>query len=390
MGIIFNDERAGEVFRIMDENYRQGKGVFKDLILPQHAVATPWLNKKQRANFLFFCAILMRGPVNSDDQFTWLNQLLLDFPRLFDPFYFSSGSALQQKWDGEKIKEAFESATKSLFAGRIAQKTGRTNYGPFGANIEDHVRFWLHNGQVLEKIWDGDIRKVFNHVHNFEEAFGRIDHKNKANRRLGSHFCGMRRKIFSLLTIWLQDEKLIKTFSTPIPVDFHAMRFLISTGIVDIRPILKPYKPKQEKFDHLAGKPTVHISEKITDQVAIWSQKILEEIRISHLVINPAIWLLSRVLCRHDQQNKAQNGNMAIDPEELMKNDSFWPKSYRNPCFSCPVSQFCEFKVPSYIFYHLRHLAQIPRVSHPQPLLSGLDWSEFVAAPFKKRIPTKK
>lgn len=365
----FNEKIALEVFRILDDAWANKKGIFSDIILPQDL----WISKnlwksfseKDQANFLFYGSLPMRGGLVSEDPFKWLWALRQKFPEMFDP------KIVSEKWSPEKIKKAFKSVTKELLNGI---GTGKKGGGALSYKMKQHAENWYKNSKNLYRFYESDIRNVFKHgVIDFEEAFRRIDYK-----RSGACFFGMRRKIFSLLTIFLQEKNLIPVFPTPIPVDFHALRILWSTKILILRDWAKPFKPTQKKHPkQLKGKLSIRVWESLTDQTAKWSQEFLEKHKISHLNINPALWVLSRSLCsEHLQTSSRKDGKEFFTKGRLMKNPNLWPKNYKNPCSFCFVEKFCKYAIPAAPYYTGGLLIRMERVPYIMRRLSGINWSE--------------
>jgi hypothetical protein len=344
----FNEKIALEVFTILDDFYKKGIGIFSEKNLPQNRwppVNSP-IPDKELVNFFFYAALTMRGGIISDDPFMWLWNLRKKLPMLFDP------ELVVKKWTPEKIREKLIAAGLSYKGSEIPQ-------------------FWYKNSVNLCKWWDGDLRNVFKYgVLEFEEAFRRIDYERSA-----TGFYGMRRKIFSLLTIWLQEKGFVPVFPTPIPVDFHAMRVLWATEILDTNKWAQPFSPKEKHPKQLAGKTMVRVWYSLPDQIAIWSQKFFQRANISHLTINPALWILSRSLCSGQLQNLTKKkGIIYVETEKLRKNHNLWPAHYQDPCHTCPIDKWCKWCIPSAPYYNWGMLVRIgKRVPYPQQYLVGFE-----------------
>ncbi|MDP2934395.1 MAG: hypothetical protein Q8N59_01320 [bacterium] len=345
----FNEKIALEVFTILNDFYQRGVGIFNEKNLPQNRwppIDAKPLSDKELTDFFFYAALTMRGGIISDDPFRWLWNLREKHPALFDP------ALVVKKWTPEKIRER-------LVAAGMSYK---------GLEIP---RFWYKNSVNLCKWWGGDLRNVFKYgVLEFEEAFRRIDYERST---IG--FYGMRRKIFSLLTIWLQEKNLIPVFPTPIPVDFHAMRVLWATEILDTNKWARPFTPNEKHPEQLAGKTTMRVWYSLPDQIAIWSQKFLQKTNIPHMTINPALWILSRSLCSGQLQNLTKkDGTVYVETEKLRKNHNLWPPSYQDPCHICPVEKWCKWCIPSAPYYNWGLLVRIgKRVPFPQQYLIGFE-----------------
>ncbi|OGZ35799.1 MAG: hypothetical protein A2V60_02950 [Candidatus Portnoybacteria bacterium RIFCSPHIGHO2_01_FULL_39_19] len=366
--VAFNKEIALRVFKILDSMWRSKSGIFRDVVLPQDLwVPSGWehLNHCEKANFLFYAALPMRGGQISEDPFKWLCALWTKFPGLFNP------KTVAETLSPKYIEECFKTVTSEILENGGIGKLGG---GSLGYKMEQHAKHWHENSTILNTWWGADIRNVFWGIPEFEEAFRRIDHKRT---KIG--FKGMRRKIFSLLIIWLQEKELIPAFPTPIPVDFHAMRILWQNEIIDMRGWAQKFEPKKEKHSQeLKGKTAVRIWETIPNQIAIWSQKFLEKNQISHMVINPALWVLSRTLCaEHLQTSSLKTGHEFFTPEKLKANPGLWTRNRKHPCEFCPIEKFCKWCIPANPYYTDGWLIRIKRISYPTPRLLGIDWIEL-------------
>lgn len=343
--IKFNAERAEKVFFILDAGWRKRSGIFRNAILPQDRWPAPE-DPKKHANWLFYAALPMRGGLVSEDPFKWVFALKEKFPELFEP------EAVVKQWTPEKIQNAFIEVSAEILNGN---GVGETGAGALSYKAGEHSKAWFDNSSVLVKYWGGDLRNVFWGVADFEEVFRRIDyHKNLAG------FKGMRRKIFSLLVIWLQDRKLIPVFPTPIPVDFHALRGLWATEVLEIK---SDFSVNGKHPSQLKGKKIIRVSEKFIDTVAKWSQTFIAESGFSHLNVNPAIWILSRTLCAGHFQNSSRRGEFVAD---VLARKKHWPKTYKDPCVHCPLEKLCEWAIPSMPYYRWGLLMRIgKRVDFP-------------------------
>lgn len=304
----------------------------------------------------------------SEDPFKWIFALRERFPELFEP------EAVVKQWTPEKIKNAFIDVSTSILNGN---GVGETGAGALSYKADEHSNAWHKNSIALAKYWGGDLRNVFWGVTDFEEAFRRVDyHKNK------SGFKGMRRKIFSLLVIWLQDRNLIPVFPAAIPIDFHALRILWATEILEIK---TDFSVNGRHPAQLKGKKIVRISERFIDIVAKWSQKFIAENGFSHLNVNPAVWVLSRTLCAGHFQNSSRRG-FFVETDILTKR-KLWPKTYKDPCVHCPIETYCEWAIPSMPYYRWGLLARLGRrVGFPVlPLPLGDDF----LPPYKARKERK-
>lgn len=371
MKIRFDEKRAREVFAVLEKDWKNKERIFNGIILPQDRYSAP-NGKKEYANWLFYCAFLMRGAVNSDDPFKWLFALREKYPDLFNP------DSVVKNWSPEKIQKAFKEITPEVLNGNGVGKNGA---GALGFKIVEYTKTWYENSVVLNHWWGSDIRNVFWGVAEFEEVFRRVDYY-----RTEAGFKGMRRKIFSLLTIWLQEKNIIPIFSTPIPIDFHAMRILWQTDILLLNGFAKPFKAKENYSQQLDGKQSFRISEKFVDMVAKWSQKFMVTNGFSHLAINPAVWILSRSLCAdHLQASSRANGEKFIESEKLAENGIAWPKKYKDPCSYCSVEKWCKWVIPANPYYRFGILIKIGKRIH-YPVVKFHGFEKFFPYQSRKKL----
>lgn len=343
--IRFNSLKAGRVFMALQDAWREKKGIFANVVLPDERLTLP-PDAVQAANVLFFVSITMRGAVVSDDPVRWLNMLLSMDPGVFIPEFVAKYS------NEETILNLFMRITSDI----QEAKGGSKGNGHIGPKYREFARSWIHNARFIDQRWGGNILQVYENVKDFEEAFARIDRRQNPDG-----LKGMRRKIFSLLTIWLQCQKLIPDFPTPLPIDFHAMRVLLGTEVVktEFRLLEQATRPGMENWQRV-----MRVSENFTDAIAVWSQKFITDNGLDHKAINPALWVLSRTLCADHFQNScvARTVSKAPPSKELKQKPELWPKGYRNPCQFCPVEEDCRLVFPSGPYYRWGFLTPVKRV----------------------------
>lgn len=359
MKIEFDKKKAFEIFHLLQDGWFSKTGIFNDVVLPQDRWSAP-INEREHANWLFYAALPMRGGVISEDPFKWMWRVKQEFPELFEP------EEVIKKWPVEKIKEIFIGVTTEILNGN---GIGEIGAGAFSWKIDEHIRAWRENSQTLLTYWGGDIRNVFWGVTEFEEAFRRIDYYHTK-----AGFKGMRRKIFSLLVIWLQERKLIHEFPAPIPIDFHALRVLWATEVLKLNTLAKPFNSPSSKYpEQLRGKTALRVSERFFDAVSKWSQKFIYKFGFSHKMINPAIWVLSRSMCsEHIQTSSKKKGHLYMEANSL-KNIAVWPKKYKDPCSYCSVEKWCKWAIPAAPYYRWGILVRMEkRVCYPIMKLPGL------------------
>ena len=361
MHIKFIEDRALEVFTTLNllwEEKKQGKGIFKDVVLSQDRWPEP-KDRVELANYLACAALFMRGGVISDDPFKWLYALQEKVPEMFDP------KVVAEDWTPKRIESTIRKITPKLLNKEDAG-TEENGAGALGFNVKTHTISWQENLTTLHNYWGDNVLNVFWGVTEFEEAFRRIDHKRNI-----AGFKGMRRKIFSLLTIWLQERELIPVFPTPIPIDHHALRVLLATNSIEVKDHKVP-TVLAEKYEMLADQLVFRRTEQLVDDIMKWSQSFLIKHGLSYLNVNPAIWVLSRDFCSGQLQNTSrQDGKFYFTPEILRENPNLWPKKYRDPCSYCPLEHLCTGVVPVRPHSKNALVVRMERVPYPNPMLSG-------------------
>jgi hypothetical protein len=393
VNIVFDEEKALEVFQILNEEWKAKRGVFENIILPEDRMKLPQ-NKRQKVNFLFYSALFMRGGVISEDPFRWLFELYKERPGYFDPKFIVKHNLTQ-----DDLKNAFLAVTPKVLSlnGSVRGRKENGSGTPFAYKIDQHTQAWIANSHFFVNEWDGDILNVFRDVKDFEEAFARISLKDR-KKNGGDGIIGMRRKIFSLFTIWLQKEHLVPHFPTPIPVDFHALRVLWGTRIFHL-PDVSPFEINDRHPKSYEGKRAVQTRDKLIDSVTKWSQVFLFENKISHMVINPALWVLSRDLCaNHFQNSTAAKGTILREPEQIRLRKISWPKGYANPCSICPIEKYCLDVAPAAPYYIWGILMKMERIPYPfaqvqiqtQTVLPGTGTKEVHPVLARIRRRTKK
>lgn len=369
----FDEKRAYEVFSILDKLWVNGEGVFKDILLPQDIWPIPNDDKKL-ANYYFFCALAMRGGIISEDPFRWFYELLQRYPEMYDP------KTVAEKWNPQKIESAIKEVTKIILGDNAV---GEKEVGVIGYKLDQHSQNWFANAKTLHENWGGDLRNVYWGVSEFEEAFRRVDYRVNAYG-----FGGMRRKIFSLLTIWLQEKHLINVFPTPLPVDFHCLRILWASGIIDIKAEV-PNAVKQY-YPTFAGNPSIRVNESFIDMITRWSQKFLQKSGISHLHINPAVWVLSRDLCStHIQNGSRGEGTILFDDKAMNKKPHKQLLKHKEPCEYCPIEHLCDGVLPAATYYRRGVLMRLKRsvfAGH----LPGVDWKALAGEKLETKRRTKR
>lgn len=339
----FDSERALIFFKTMEEWWGQKKGFFAGLSAPQIKYFPEDLRNDPvgLGQWFFFMAIPMRGGINSEEAFRFVYELRIRYPELFD-------AKQVMHLTSEEISKRTKGVASAIHKNG---SNGAKEEGTFSFQSLEHSNIWIHNASTLANYWGGDIRNVFWGVGDFEESFRRVDHKkNKAG------FRGMRRKIFSLLVTWLQEFEIIHKFPMPLIIDFHAMRLLLELDVM--RVAWSEFGPNNpQKKDRLRPKsmwkyPAFKVSEKLVDEIIMWSQKFLQKHNLNQYDVAHGIWFLSRELCRYYLGNQSIESKETRITERLYSDDELkdallWSPNYRDLCLYCPVEQMCKKRIPS-------------------------------------------
>jgi hypothetical protein len=338
----FNAKIMLEIFTRLDALYRNKMGIYKYSVLPENRHPAPSLN------FLFFTAMLMRWGVNSEPVYKAALALHKHYPKMFEP-------CIVKNWQTAEIIKAFENVSKIMHNGN---SRGKHKAGVLGLHIEEHAENWVYNAKILDEQWGGEAKNIFWGVTDFEEAWRRVN--RKFNKEAG--FKGMAMKIFSLFMQWGKGKGYLKDIPCPIPVDYHSMRVLWATDAISLREYTKPFDPKEKYPKQVAGKMAIRLYDRQTDQVALFTHKLMKKHGFTHEVISPTIWLLSAILCAKNLQNSTRGGkgNKKKDTEirffeakDLKKHPELWPPKYKDPCINCPVEDLCKWAIPSTMYYHM-------------------------------------
>ncbi len=368
MKIVFNEARAEKIFNLLAKKWQERSGIFTGIILPQDRWPLP-PDQQQAANWLFFSSFFQRGGSLSEDSFKWTYHLFCRYPEIFDTKYLASQN------QPAIIADAIIRTTSSLL-----QRSDHDGAGAITMNFKEQVEFWQQNALKLENYWGGNILNVYGDCRDFERVFSQIDYDQDAERGL----LGIRRKIFSLLTIYLQEKKFLPFFNVPLPIDFHALRILWATEIISLQDLPPLQIASHPEWCGLTGV----YSRRIRDEIAAWAKDFLPRIGVSHLDLNPAIWCWSRELCTAVFQNKSQERHSGravriINSQVLAADPNLWPQNYADPCSHCALAKYCSGTIPQGPYYRAGVLIRQSRVAYPvkEIFLPGVDWLAHQSPP---------
>ena len=320
MEIIIDIERVESVLGKLLESYRSRRYVYglPSAQLP-HQVADLErrleLGSVEHAMFLFVLCLYMKGGIKSNTAARQLAKLYSRRPRLFDAFEVASISPA--------------SITASLE--RVDLRYLKHSAPPQ----------WIENAQRLADWYDGDPRKIFVGVSDYEEACARIRNKSRRSKRTKEFthrqgFMGFQHKMVSMLMYFYIATELIEPISFPIPIDFHVMRVCIETEMV--------------KFPGSTMGRDIY-SEQLQRVLRGLFSDYSERHGISPIELCDAVWLLSSVGCSKNPGNRTLSREYRARKTDTPIYTPSWGESelarYNQFCGSCPVSDTCHWDVPN-------------------------------------------
>jgi hypothetical protein len=282
-------------------NKGQAKKVFDTLITrlsekgpPYHAAHVPQAQQflpdnlvcgsKEHAIFLFVLCFWMRGGIESDTASSFLKTMYEQRPDVFVPdAYWDFGPDLTRK--------QIETITKVLQDHRLGQR------------VEENAPGWVYNMRKLAQFWSGDPRRLMTDKPQFKKLVRRIVGKTKKNGTFINEdnphgFMFFREKMTAMIAYFLMDAGLVPMFYTPVPVDFHVLRLLVSNQVIRVRG-----KSMKETvgIDFMRG-----TTQRLAREVTEWyCRKYL----VSPIALCDSLWLLSRSLCRFNPGNSGYIAN---------------------------------------------------------------------------------
>lgn len=304
--VVFDETQAKKVFKKVSSLWLQKRDVFANLNLAQ--LKMPAIkNRQQKANFIFALILAERGPIFSENVIDWFTRLWQTKPELFDP---------------QKVAKMTPGQIQRAFV-RVGIINSLTNNFLF----KNFFLYWKHNFQLLDKSFGGNVLNIFKgHQGNLSALAKEIGLGVSSDS-----FLGIQIKLFAYFTAILQEENLIKYFPCPIPTDFHRLRLLLATEIIDLSEFEKPYRDQPRVRQ-------VNLWYTHNDQVSAWSERFLFKNDFSHLIVGPALWHFSRQRCKAALQGFSQKNSQTKEGQAI--------------CLTCPLAKFCKWVVPSGPFYN--------------------------------------
>ena len=227
----------------------------------------------------------MRGGVESDTASRFLKEMYEKEPEAFIPEkYWGFGPELTKK--------------------QVAQVTETLQRYRLGQRVEENAPGWVYNMRKIAMFWRGDPRELMKDKPRFKVLALRIigeTGKDGAfiNEDNPNGFRFFREKMTAMIAYFLMDAGLVPMFYSPVPVDFHVLRLLVSNSIIRVRD-----KSVEETVGiNFMKEKVLALAREVTE----WYSR---KYRVSPVALCDALWLLSRNLCRF---NPGNSGYVADD-----------------------------------------------------------------------------
>jgi hypothetical protein len=279
---------------------------------PRHMPTTMPYGGVEHAMFLFNVCYYMRGGIKSNDAVKRMAGLYDEAPELFD----AEHASVQEPAMIEEILSHH---------GLGFQKTVSKQ--------------WVENSKRLSEKYDGDPRKIFTDVTNYEQSLDVI--KNQK----GNGFIGFQEKMTSMIIYYLMDEGLIEPFNFPIPIDLHVMRISIANKFISFPDV--PYGT------NLFTKHTLKALRDLYFNYAADND-------VNPLRLCDAVWMLSESSCGKNPGNTTieplgrnhRNGRSTyLLPQEVDIHNPTQAAAYQASCGICPIESTCELNIPGTQYY---------------------------------------
>lgn len=213
---------------------------------------------------------------------------------------------------------------------------------------------WHQNSSLLLEKYEGDPRKVFDGVQDYDELVDRV--KNKGPKKGG--FLGFREKMTSMAAYYLMEAGLVEEFPFPVPVDIHVMRVSIANQFVTF--------PEATLPSNVLSDTLLSVLRDLYLDYAI--DRDINAVDLSNMV-----WLLSDALCSnspgnrvtepHGRANRIGRKTLVL-PTIVNPDNPSHVRQYDKTCGRCPVEETCELNVLGGASYNAqgRVVVQSPRL----------------------------
>ncbi len=280
---------------------------------PRHMPETLQLGSVDHAMFLFNVCYYMRGGIKSNDAVRRMSRVYNAHPELFD-------CEFAQGVDPDEL------------AGVLTEH---------GLGFQKTVsRQWVENSRRMVERAQGDPRKLFENVDDYEQSLKVVKNDGK-----GNGFLGFQEKMTSMIVYYLMDEELIEPFQFPIPVDLHVMRVSIANEMITFGDA--PYGTDVFKKETL---------ETLRELYYDYAQNR----GVSALRLCDAVWMLSQSLCGQHPGNTTleplgrhnRNGRSTVlIPGEVLTQDKAQRAAYERSCGRCAIEKTCQYNIPGTPYY---------------------------------------
>lgn len=318
MEIITNQERAVRIFSRLIVEHQNGEFPYTAGNMAKLPQAQVTVELRGNANFWFYLCHLMRGMIKSDYAATQVVQLYQLVPKLFEP---KQAVTMTAEEIDVQLKRVFSSVPKW-------QRYGEA---------------WQRNSEIL-LAWGGDILKVYRGCRTEAEVRARVMNKLKYDLPLKDRgFYMFQEKMCSLLTYFLMVAELIPTVRISPPIDFHHMRVMVGTGMIDLP--VGSYRPSQ-----------VAAAGDRIGQTYLSRFRRMDPVKFADL-----LFVLSREGCAR-----------AVTEREVDWDDPAVGGRYQRSCGRCPLEDECHRTIVTDDYYvrdgrpRARAIRVIPRPKPPR------------------------
>lgn len=321
---------AGNVFGLMLEALRHNHWPYNvaqqphiEENLPRRLSEMGRDRRRVEARFFLVVCYYMLAGIESDTAMRGLSKVFDEDPDLFASDF--------NKLTGEE---------KVYLRDRIFGVLNRAKLNRRAGQVADQM---VYNFAKIDRFWGRDPRKLFAGTTDFDELRRRLISKNrKFNPETPEGFLGFQEKMVSMLAFFLMDRKLVRYYLLPVPVDFHVLRILTATRILQVE--------GAEYGDNLYTEEYRAAAREVT-------QSYCAEHGVSWMRLCDCLWLLSRTGCRWHPDLRSSLGPPMARKTAIYPQNYCWDKSrarvktYARTCGCCPVSSSCRDAVPSAPYY---------------------------------------
>jgi hypothetical protein len=252
--------------------------------------------------------------------------------------------ALSQLYDREQWMfepESFEhlNGNSSELRSRVFDSLSKNGLSFDALNVSGH---WVHNMHKLARHWDGNPVLFYKNAETYEDLCKILFRRGKRTGPEEPHgFFGFRHKMASMLTWFFEDAGIVKPPPYPVPVDFHILRDLVSTGILYVD----------------STQPGTALSiNRLSREARILTLKYCQNNSVETLELADALWNLSREFCRDSPSNASSiaekyEARRTRITEKIVRWSKTEETRYFRTCGRCPIEKKCQWAIPSANYY---------------------------------------